>query len=83
MSGGLRHPKVKVIKIIRADGTVADVITKEFFSSGAKDKYVLYPGDTVYVPSSFEIPWGLISTILGVASLSLSIITSINSLSSK
>ena len=83
MCGGPRNRKVKEIKIIRSDGTVINVNLKEFWSSGSKEKYILYPGDTLYVPDSFQVPWGLISTVLGVVSVSFSIVLSINSLASK
>ena len=83
MCGGPRNRKVKEIKIIRSDGTVVNVNLKGFWSSGSKEKYILYPGDTLYVPDSFQVPWGLISTVLGVVSVSFSIVLSINSLASK
>lgn len=62
MCGGLLNLRIKTIRIIRADGTVVLVETKTLWGSeGKRDtkKYVLYPGDTMYVPESFEIPWGL------------------------
>lgn len=83
MCGGPRNRKVKEIKIIRSDGTVVNVSLKDFWSSGSKEKYILYPGDTLYVPDSFQVPWGLISTVLGVVSVGFSIVLSINSLTSK
>ena len=85
MCGGLKNPKVKKIKIIRTDGTIVNVDMKSFWGEGAKrnnTKYVLYPGDTMYVPESFNIPWGLISTVLGVVNLSLQIFLAVNNLSS-
>jgi len=83
MCGGLRNRKVKLLKIIRADGTVIDVATKELLAGGVKEKYSLYPGDTLYVPESAEIPWGLISTILSIVSLGVLIILNINSLAAR
>lgn len=83
MSGGLSSQRIKVIKIIRADGSVIDIKTDDLFTSGGKQSLLLYPGDTLYVPSSFSIPWGLFSTILGLVSVTLSIILNINSLSRK
>lgn len=81
MCGGLQNAKVKIIKIIRADGTIVDVNTKQLFSAGNKDKYILYPGDTIYVPESFTVPWGLLSTVLSLMSLTVTIIIGINTLS--
>jgi polysaccharide biosynthesis/export protein len=76
MCGGLKNSKVKGIKIIRSDGTVVGVNTAELWGSAKYDtkKYVLYPGDTMFVPDSFEVPWGLISVILSVLSVSLQIV---------
>jgi polysaccharide export outer membrane protein len=84
MCGGLQNLRVKNIRIIRADGTVVAVDTKTLWGNeGKRDskKYVLYPGDTMYVPQSFEIPWGLITTILTAIVLSLQIIIYTNAVS--
>ncbi len=80
MAGGLKHPKVKMLKIIRGDGSVTEVATETFWTGGSQEGYILYPGDTLYVPSSAEIPWGLIATLLGIISVTLGIINGINSL---
>ena len=61
MCGGL-YLKVKIIKIIRTDGTVVSVPMGEIWNNNSKydnKKYLLYPGDTMYVPESFQIPWAL------------------------
>jgi len=84
MCGGLVKSKEKNIRIIRADGTIIRVDVKSLWGSeGKRDtkKYILYPGDTMYVPESFEIPWYLISTILSCIVLSLEIFIYVNSLS--
>jgi polysaccharide export outer membrane protein len=86
MCGGLQNLRIKTIRIIRADGTVVPVDTKTLWGNeGKRDtkKYVLYPGDTMYVPESFEIPWGLITTILTVIILSMTIVIYSQSLSHK
>lgn len=83
MCGGLANSRVKIVKIIRADGTVVDIATKDLWSGGSKDSFILYPGDTLYVPESLKIPWALISSILTIASIGLTIILNINTLSSK
>lgn len=80
MCGGLASKRVKLIKIIRADGTVIDVSTKELWAAGAKDQYTLYPGDTLYVPESFKVPWALLATIFGIANIGLMIVLNINNL---
>ncbi len=76
MCGGLKNAKTKGIKIIRSDGTIITVNTAELWASAKYDtkKYVLYPGDTMFVPESFEIPWGLLSVILSVVNVSLQIL---------
>jgi polysaccharide export outer membrane protein len=84
MCGGLQNPKVKFLRIIRADGTIVSVDAKTLWGNeGKRDtkKYVLYPGDTMYAPESFEVPWQIIAAILGIISVSLSIFLTINSLS--
>lgn len=82
MCGGLRNKRAKLIKIIRADGSVVDVDVKTLMSGGG-ERVLLYPGDTLYVPDTFTVPWALISTILTIASLSLIIVLNINTLASR
>lgn len=77
MCGGVNNPKIKILKIIRADGTVVNVDTKSVWGTeGKRDtkKYVLYPGDTMYVPQSFRMPWEIIATILAAVSVALQIV---------
>jgi polysaccharide export outer membrane protein len=81
MCGGLQNPKVKVIKIIRVDGTIVDIATKQLFTSGSKDKFILYPGDTLYIPESFAVQWALLAVIVGILSVTLSSISTIRSFS--
>ena len=86
MCGGLQNLKVKTIRIIRGDGTVVPVETKTLWGNeGKRDtkKYVLYPGDTMYVPDTFEIPWTIILSVLTIIVLSLEIVIYTNSLSHK
>ena len=83
MCGGLVNQRVKTLKIIRADGSVVTVSTKEIFGAGAKQKYMMYPGDTMFVPHTAEIPWALISSLLGIISVSLGIVLSVNALAKK
>lgn len=84
MCGGLINPKVKIIKIIRTDGTVVSVPMGEIWGNNSKydnKKYMLYPGDTMYVPESIQIPWAILSAIFGVLSVSLQVLIAVNSLS--
>lgn len=84
--GGLKNSKVRTVKIIRADGTIINVDMADVWGNDIKrdtKKYLLYPGDTFFVPESFEIPWSMIATILGVISSSLSLYLVISSLSTR
>ncbi len=77
MCGGVNNPKIKLIKIIRADGTIINVETRSIWGTeGKRDskKYVLYPGDTMYVPESFGINWAAIASVLGIISIALQIV---------
>jgi len=83
MCGGLKNSKTKGIKIIRGDGSVLSVNTSDIWGSATYDskKYILYPGDTMYVPDSFQIPWALLSVILTVVNVSLQVIIMMSRLS--
>jgi polysaccharide export outer membrane protein len=84
MCGGLRNSKVKIIKIIRGDGTIISVNLRDLWQNTAKydtRKYLLYPGDTIYIPDSFQVPWGLVASILGIISVSLTILLTVDNLS--
>jgi polysaccharide biosynthesis/export protein len=84
MCGGLAKPSVKNIRIIRADGTIITVdVQKLWGTEGKRDTklYVLYPGDTMYVPEGFEIPWNILYIILSSVSITLSILLAVNTLS--
>ncbi len=84
MCGGVKNSRIKVIKIIRGDGTIISVNLRDLWSNTTKydtRKYLLYPGDTIYVPESFQMPWGLIASILGILSVSLTIVLTVDNLS--
>jgi polysaccharide export outer membrane protein len=86
MCGGLSNQKQEFIKIIRADGTIVRIDMRGFWGNDTRrdpKKYVLYPGDTLYIPPTFTIPWGLIATILGIVSASLSIYLTVDRITSK
>jgi polysaccharide biosynthesis/export protein len=83
MCGGLKNQKVKSIKIIRADGTVLDIPSDKLWTSEIKRKYILYPGDTLYVPETFTIPWNVLSTLASIISLTLTALVAASSLGSK
>jgi polysaccharide biosynthesis/export protein len=84
MCGGMRNSKSKIVKIIRGDGTILTLMFRDLWQNTTKydtRKYLLYPGDTIYIPESFQMPWGLVATVLGIASISLQIVVSANTLS--
>ena len=76
MCGGLKNSKVRGIKIIRADGTNIAVNTADLWGASKYDtkKYLLYPGDTMFVPESFSVPWGSLAVILSALSITLQLI---------
>jgi polysaccharide biosynthesis/export protein len=85
MCGGLSQPRVKRIKIVRADGNVVTISMRDFWGDDVKrdnSRWVLYPGDTLYVPERGQVPWAMIATILGLINLTLIIILNTNSVSS-
>ncbi|OGJ90888.1 MAG: hypothetical protein A2268_09605 [Candidatus Raymondbacteria bacterium RifOxyA12_full_50_37] len=70
-SGGLRNPKTKNIKIIRSNGDITNIDLRVMLDKkGAttEETYLLYPGDTMFVPENPTIPWGFISMIIGLVS---------------
>jgi polysaccharide biosynthesis/export protein len=84
MCGGLKNSRSRVVKIIRADGTIISVYLWDLWKNVKKydsRKYLLYPGDTIYVPEIYQMPWGLLATILGIVSVSLQIVLAANNLS--
>jgi len=86
MCGGLKNSKVRFIKIIRNDGSIVTADMKEIWEASSKidnNKYLLYPGDTMFVPETVKIPWLVISTILTIVSLSFQIVLTVSNLSSR
>jgi polysaccharide export outer membrane protein len=83
MCGGVNNSKIKFFKIIRADGTVLTIDGKEILGITAKydtKKYLLYPGDTMYAPDTFQIPWGIVASILSVLNISLNVLVMVTNL---
>jgi polysaccharide biosynthesis/export protein len=77
MAGGLSNHRIRRFKIIRASGEISTVRMKDFWGEGPtrdNSKFILRPGDTLYAPPGFRMPWALISTVLGIINLSLVII---------
>ncbi len=84
MCGGVKNQRVKLMKIIRADGTTVDVpVDEDFWTGKTKQKYLLYPGDTLFVPSTFKVPFGLYNTILTSITSTISLVLLIMTLSSR
>ncbi|MBD3239331.1 MAG: hypothetical protein GF331_02005 [Chitinivibrionales bacterium] len=84
MAGGLQNARARSLKIIRADGRVETIKMREFWGEeGRRDnsRYLLYPGDTMYVPAPFKMPWGVVSIILTVLNTSLLILLNAERLS--
>ncbi len=84
MCGGVKNLRVKMMKIIRADGTTVDVpVEEDFWTGKTKQKYLLYPGDTLFVPATFRIPFGVYNTILTSVTSTISLVLLIITLSSR
>ncbi len=85
MSGGLTSSKTRAAKIIRADGSVTEVSLQQLYQAGSKTNRnrTLYPGDTIYIPPSLNVPWAAISTVLSVVQTSLTIFMLVISLGSR
>ncbi len=67
LCGGAKVKKVKKARIVRASGNVLDVDLTEFFNSTnvkASETYLLFPGDTLFIPETWAFPWGMTMTIL-------------------
>lgn len=81
MGGGLRNPKTKEARIIRSNGEIVIVPLRQLFSSAGaakNEKYLLHPGDTLYVPKQFSVPWSawnlIVATLSGTIALYLLIL---------
>ncbi len=80
MCGGLTKKNASLVKIIKKSGEMKDVNLKTSFTAQNSDLPMLYPGDTLYVPSPFSVPWGLIATIVSIISSSIMIVVNVNRL---
>lgn len=76
LAGGMKNPNTKNIKLVRSSGEVVTLNLEQFWtkkSAKSKEKFLLYPGDTLYVPERFQIPWGMLATIFSMIHLSVSV----------
>jgi len=83
MAGGMQNPKQRYVKIIRSNGDIDEVdlrVLLEKKGATQEEAYLLYPGDTLFVPQSFSIPWGSILTIISVLTSSISLTLLISNL---
>jgi polysaccharide export outer membrane protein len=72
MAGGLHNPKTRLLKIVRANGDISQVdlqVILERKGANQEETFLLYPGDTMFVPEKATIPWALIAAILSVINL--------------
>lgn len=84
MCGGINSSRIRQVKIIRADGTIITLNVHDLWNTASKydtRKYLLYPGDTIYVPKTFQMPWGMLASILSIISIGLTIALNIENLS--
>ena len=77
MSGGVKNTDDRIAKIIRGNGTIVTANLQDLWngkvSKRESEKYLLYPGDTIYIPESYLINWGFIATLLGCVCVALQI----------
>lgn len=76
LAGGMKNPKTKSVKIVRASGEVVTLSIEGFWDKKTlkeKEKYLLYPGDTLYIPEKFGIPWALMASILSMINIMVNI----------
>lgn len=70
LAGGVRElKKVKVVKIIRANGQIEEFDIKKFLRSSENytETPVVRAGDAIYVKEPREINWGAVSAIISAA----------------
>ena len=85
MAGGIRNSKTRLIKIVRANGDITDIdiqVLLDQKGANQEETYLLYPGDTMFIPPRAQIPWAMITTVLSVISLTLSITITLSNLGS-
>ena len=76
LAGGLKNSKTNRLRIVRANGDIINVELEKFFQKktlAELENFTLYPGDTLFVPERFKIPWTSIAVILGIVNLLLQI----------
>jgi polysaccharide export outer membrane protein len=77
MSGGQKNANARTAKIIRADGSIVTVdllnLCNGKYSKQETAKFLLYPGDTIFIPETFIFNWGLFAAFLSVAALGLQV----------
>jgi polysaccharide export outer membrane protein len=77
-AGGMKNPKTRNVKIIRSNGDINEIdlqVLLDQKGANQEEIYLLYPGDTMFIPPRPQIPWGLITTVLSVISLTLTVTT--------
>lgn len=76
LAGGILNPKLKTVRVVRASGEVTSLKMEDFWQKKGgreKEKYLLYPGDTLYVPESFRVPWTIMATIFSMLNIMVNI----------
>jgi polysaccharide export outer membrane protein len=77
MCGGQKNAGARIAKIIRADGTIISVDLLDLcngkMSKLETNKFLLYPGDTIFIPETFIFNWGVLAAILSAVALALEI----------
>ncbi|OGS37592.1 MAG: hypothetical protein A2293_00285 [Elusimicrobia bacterium RIFOXYB2_FULL_49_7] len=76
VSGGLSSPRTRYMKIIRSNGDISVIdlnVVLEQKGATQEITYLLYPGDTMFVPEKLSVNWALLATVLTVINLSVTV----------
>jgi polysaccharide export outer membrane protein len=76
MAGGMKNPRTKEARIIKSNGQVIQVPVRKLLTTAGASKnesYILYPGDTLYVPKTFAIPWSAWHLIVATLSSTIAL----------
>jgi polysaccharide export outer membrane protein len=77
VAGGLKNAKARFLKIVRSNGDIVLVDLKRVLEQkGAtqEESCLLYPGDTLFVPEKFTIPWQFYILILSALNLTFIVV---------
>jgi polysaccharide biosynthesis/export protein len=82
MCGGYTNDNVKTLKIIRADGSVLSINAHDLLNKDKYDpkEYVLYPGDSMYVPETHAWNWLIFYYIIASIAMAVTAVVAVNNM---